>query len=114
MDAIDSKMAETRLRLESVGGLDSFDRDHARRLAFIAALPPADDASDLECRAVFYEVMRGVLECTYGDSDGRHTMSEYVQAALGPAGHSVLSEDQKASLSGSRLWPYLSFNRDRS
>lgn len=112
IEVIDAKMADFRERRRSLGeDLSVFDREHARRRALIEALPPEDEASELECRAVFDEVMTDILECGMGESDGRYQMAEYVRAVLGPGPHFVLSEDERAALSESRLWPYLSFNQ---
>jgi hypothetical protein len=112
IEAIDAKMADFRERRRSLGDdLSVFDREHARRRALIGALPPEDEASERECRAVFDEVMTGILECGSGESDGRYTMAEYVRGVLGPGPHHCLSEDERAALSESRLWPYLTFSQ---
>jgi len=63
----------------------------------------------LECLAVFDEVMVGVLECARLEDDGHFTMEKYVQSALGLETHHCLSSGQRATLSGSKLRPYLSF-----
>ncbi len=87
--------------------------DYARRsVALINALPEASTLSDLEFRAVFGEVIYGLLEWAYHKSDGRYKMAAYAHAALEAAGLSFsLSEDERAALKASQLWTYLSFNR---
>ena len=111
---IESIMGEFREKRLLLGGsLDTFDRDHSRRLALIRALPPTDEVSDLECRAVFDEVIGGVLECGIGQSDGPYKMAAYVRAAMGRGGHAFLGEKERAALRASKLWPYLSCNRDQ-
>jgi hypothetical protein len=82
--------------------------------ALIRALPPSDELSTLEFRAVFAEVISGYLEWGYHRSDEHFKMGAYAHAALDAAGLSHnLSEPERVQLGTSRLWPFLFFNRGR-
>jgi len=80
--------------------------EYARHSAvLIDVLPLASALSDLEFRAIFGEVIYGLLEWGYHQSDGRYKMAAYAHAALEAAGLSfrLTSEDQSA-LEVSTLW----------
>jgi hypothetical protein len=83
--------------------------------AFIRALPPANEMSDLEIRAVCVEVLNGLLEWAYSENDGQFRMSEYACAALKPYGTSFsMTADEREELKTSALYPFFSFNRPAS
>ena len=80
--------------------------------ALIRALPEPGDLSDLEMRAIFVEVLSGLLEWAYSESDRQFRMSEYACAALKPYGNSfTLTADEREELKASALWQHLSFSR---
>ena len=80
--------------------------------ALILALPPADQLSELEIRAVLGEVIYGHLEWAYHQADSQYKMAAYAHGALEAAGLSgSLTEQDRKQLVGSRLWPYLMINR---
>ena len=80
--------------------------------ALIRALPETAVLSELEMRAIFSEVLDGLLEWGYSESDGRFRMVEYANGALKTAGMaSSLTRDDREGLRTSPLWPFLSFNR---
>jgi hypothetical protein len=80
--------------------------------ALIRALPDERALSELEMRAVFAEVLAGLLEWGYSESDGRFRMVDYATAALRTAGMlASLAPDERDALRTSVLWPFLSFNR---
>lgn len=84
-------------------------RYYMRASALIRALPDADDLTDLEARAVFAEVLSGLLEWGYSESDGRFRMGEYAYAALKTAGKaSSLTAAERAQLQSTALGPFLS------
>ncbi len=78
-------------------------------LNLVQHLPPPDQATDLEMRAVLAEVVGGLFECGYSGSDGHHKMFEYAHAATShyPSKYSLRPEDIE-DLRSSHLWPYLS------
>ncbi len=72
-------------------------------------LPEEKDLSDIEIRAVLAEVIAGKLEWAYHQSDGDYKMAAYAHAALDRAGSPLfLSQEEKAKLKASKLYPYLS------
>jgi hypothetical protein len=83
--------------------------DYGNRSAnLIRALPSADATSDLEKRAIFQEVISGLLEWAYNESDGEFKMYTYAKAAAEAAGLDWrLSTEEREQLSTSRLWPFL-------
>ena len=93
----------------NVDKVSSHDADYRHRsIALIRALPPSDSISPLEIRAVFEEVLTGLLEWGYRLSDLEFTMAEYAKAALEAAGLPIyLSEDDEGELRKSALWPLL-------
>ncbi len=94
------------------GRQDDYGRGSA---ALIRALPPATELCDLEFRAVFAEVICGYLEWAYHQSDGQFKMGAYAHAALDVAGASYnLTQEERAALRTSRLWPFLFFNRGQT
>jgi len=77
---------------------------------FIQALP--EELSDLEIRLVCAEVLGGLLEWAYCESDGQFRMAEYACAALRPYGVTfTLTPDEREELRASVLWPLFTFNR---
>jgi hypothetical protein len=79
-----------------------------RAAALIRALPPPGEISDLEIRAVFEEVLAGLLEWGYVRSDGRFEMGAYAKGALRRGGHPEwLSTTDREKLTQSPLWPVL-------
>jgi hypothetical protein len=80
----------------------------ARSKRLIDALPPLNRVNDLEIRAVFNEVLMGLLEWGFHDSDGKYKMSEYAKLALRSEGlPSYLSEAESQHLVTSWIWPYI-------
>lgn len=81
-------------------------------VGLIRALPSSAQVSDLECRAVFAEVINGFLEFGSQETDGRLKMAEYAKAALETAGVAdTLTSEEREELRVSPLWPYFRFNR---
>jgi hypothetical protein len=79
-----------------------------RSTKLIDALPPANRVTVLEIRAVFREVMTGLREWAYRDSDEKYEMSEYAKLALQSEGLTFeLSEDELKKLMSSWIWPYI-------
>lgn len=112
----DISMAQAYSRIRdwyqnNVGVIHSrgIQRDYARRsTALIVDLPPADKTSDLEKRAVFREVMAGLLEWGYHESDGEFKMAAYVRGATQAAGLDwQLTADEERELRSSPLWPLI-------
>jgi len=89
------------------------ERDYAKKSeALILALPPPDELSQLEIRAVLGEVIYGNLEWAYHQADSQYKMAAYAHGALEAAGLSwSLTEEDRKQLVGSRLWPHLMINR---
>lgn len=85
------------------------DNDYSRRSRkLIKILPKPEQATDLEVRAIFQEVLLGLLEWAYIQSDGERAMHEYASSALSEGGFErYLNEDETNQLRKSRLWPYL-------
>jgi hypothetical protein len=83
--------------------------DYATRSKrLIDALPPVNGVNDLEIRAVFSEVLMGLLEWAFHDSDGKYKMSEYAKLALQAEGSPFqLSEAESQHLMSSWIWPYI-------
>jgi hypothetical protein len=83
--------------------------DYGTRSAnLIRALPAADATSDLEKRAIFQEVISGLLEWAYHESDGAFKMYAYAKAAVEAAGVDwYVSKEEREQLRTSRLWPFL-------
>lgn len=80
--------------------------------ALISHLPDPEHATDLEIRAVFMEVMSGLLEWGINLSDGNLTMANYVKRSLEPLGlHWELPDSELGPLKKSPLWPHLSRER---
>jgi len=80
--------------------------------ALIHALP--ESLSDLETKAVFSEIISGLLEWGYHDSDGRYKMAAYAHGALETAGQDYCFEpDELDALSRSGLWRLLTASRYR-
>lgn len=106
-DAYRAIRAWYRANLDKISGETS---DYQRRSArLIRALPSEDALTDVEKRAIFKEVMSGLLEWAYVQTDGRHQMNEYVRLSVGDRWPSEKSDAQ--SLRRSRLWPYLNPQR---
>jgi hypothetical protein len=79
-----------------------------RSAALIRALPSPEAISELEIRAVFEEVLAGLLEWGYVESDGRYEMAAYAKGALRSGGHPEwLSTADREKLTQSPLWRYL-------
>jgi hypothetical protein len=79
-----------------------------RSIKFIEALPAHDRISTLEIRAVFQEVMTGLLEWASNDSDGKYKMSEYAKLALRGQGLPLqLVKDEISTLKSSWIAPYI-------
>lgn len=70
-------------------------------------LPPPEDATILEMRAVMREVISGGMEWAYNASDGQSTMSEYAMRAVEPFGVYTLTREEDDQLRTSVLWPFL-------
>ncbi|MFL6726006.1 MAG: hypothetical protein ACJ8FS_05780 [Sphingomicrobium sp.] len=83
---------------------------HDRSVRLVRSLPPTNALTDLEKRAIFREVISGLLEWAYVQTDGRHQMHEYVRLAVGD--HWRVEKSEEHRLAKSRLWPYL--NRQTS
>lgn len=85
------------------------DREYGQKSeALVNALPPAENLSELEIRAVLGEVIYGNLEWAYHESDGRFKMAAYAHGALETAGLDwSISEEEKQQLKNSALWPHL-------
>jgi hypothetical protein len=90
------------------------DEDYRQRSqALIRALPTARTLTELEIRAVLEEVISGLLEWAYHQSDGDFKMAAYATKALESAGlPKWLSKDEIEQLRMSRLWPFLGRSRD--
>lgn len=94
-----------QLNVEQIGGDDDYP---ARSRRLIKILPKPEQATDLEVRAIFQEVLMGLLEWAYVESDGESAMNEYASEALSAGGFErYLNEDETNQLRKSRLWPYL-------
>jgi hypothetical protein len=79
-----------------------------RTIKFIEALPAPDRIDTLEIRAVFQEVIMGLLEWAYHDSDGKYKMGEYAKLALQGEGLPLrLSEDELNILTSSWISPFV-------
>jgi len=93
---------------DNVDHVSARDPDHRdRSVALIRALP-LQVVSTLEIRAVFEEVLTGLLEWGSGGSDGESTMSSYARTALSAANLPIqLTDDEAVELTKSPLWPFL-------
>jgi hypothetical protein len=90
----------------------STEEYRARSKKLIDALPPANKLDELELRAVLLEVIMGLLEWGYHDSDGAYKMGAYAHAALDAAELGYrLSEQERRQLSTSVLAPFLSLTK---
>jgi hypothetical protein len=100
---------------KNVDTISSREGDYAQRSArLIRALPSADAVSELEIRAIFQEVISGLLEWAYHEYDGHFKMASYASGAIESAGlPRWLSKAEQEELRESRLWPYLSFSQKR-
>ena len=84
---------------------DSYGR---KSEALITALPSESSATDIEIRAVFGQVIGGLLEWGYHQDDGSYKMAAYALAALEEAGYKTwLLKSDIGALKGSRLWPHI-------
>ena len=89
------------------------DKYSARSASLIKALPGDGSLSELEVRAVLGEVIHGSLEWAYHKSDGRYKMAAYAHAAFKAVGAKYsFGEDELKKLRTSKLWPFLSINRE--
>ena len=81
----------------------------ARSMALIAALPEVEDASEVEMKAVFGEIIAGNLLWAYKKSDGLHRMAGYAHGALEGAGMTYEISDpvEREQLVASPIGPYL-------
>jgi hypothetical protein len=87
------------------GGDEKYRKNSA---ALIRALPPRSTVTDIEIRAVFQEIIMGLLEWAYHESDGRHKMAAYAWGALKTAGFEPnLNAEELEEITQSRLWPFL-------
>lgn len=92
--------------VDDVPGHDPSYRE--RSAALIRALPPAEAVSELEIRAIFEEVLSGLLEWAYVESDGRYEMAAYAKGALQHGGHPEwMPASDRERLIQSPLWRYL-------
>src|SRR3989442_1384979 len=93
---------------DNVDHVSARDPDYRdRSVALIRALP-LQGASTLEIRAIFEEVLTGLLEWGSGESDGESTMSSYARTALSAANLPIqLSDGEAVELTKSPLWPFL-------
>jgi len=80
-----------------------------RSRALVAAMPAAQDATDVEIRAVFGELIGGNLAWAYRKTDGTHRMAEYAHAALRGANASQEITDpvERKELISGPMGPYL-------
>ncbi len=66
--------------------------------------------SPIERHAVFIEVLRGLLDWGYKESDGKKRMFEYAQEGIRESDfHEVMGEGEIEELKGRPIWPYLMF-----
>ena len=94
---------ENVFRVASRG--DEYGRNSA---ALISALPTPRETTELEQRAIFREVMTGLLEWAYTESDSEFQMADYVRGATQAAGVDWrLTEDEERELRRTPLWPLL-------
>jgi hypothetical protein len=104
--------AYSKIRAWYVSNSSEHSNPHAQTaLPLINALPPANEPTDLEIRAVLAEVVMGKLEWAYHESDGQYKMGAYAHAALDLAGHDFRFtgvEKEALRQSNSPLLPHLS------
>lgn len=110
-EAIALEAAYSRIREWYKGALKVPGTHHAvaeESRALIEALPSADEASDVEMRAVLAEVIAGRLEWGYHQAEGSYKMAAYALGALGgkDCDYHLTSEDLEM-LRHSPLWPLL-------
>ncbi len=81
----------------------------AKSKALISAMPDPAEATDVEMRAVFGEVITGNLAWAYRKTDGEHRMAEYAHAALNGAGIApeITDPAERAELESSPMLPHL-------
>ena len=84
------------------------DHTYAQKsIALIRALPEGIQLSDIEMKAVFFEVICGLLEWGYHESDGRYKMAAYAHAAIeAHGGYIERSDNDTQRLKESILWPF--------
>ena len=87
----------------------------AASLELISALPEPADATNVEMFAIGWEVIAGLMEWAYVETDGTMKMSEYARQLTHPGGERrQLTEDEMAALKQSALYPLMSqFKRER-
>lgn len=73
---------------------DGYGREAA---AYVRCLPSADHARDLEIWHAFQEVITGLLEWGYHQSDGKFTMADYAHAAAETAGRVYWLNDAESA-----------------
>ncbi len=85
------------------------DEYSQKSLMLVKALPSANAVTNQEIRAVLVEVISGLLEWAYHQSDDNYKMAAYAHAALESSGMKLQSsKNEIEQLKKSRLWPYLS------
>jgi hypothetical protein len=84
-----------------------------RSRALVAAMPQVEDATEVEMRAVFGELIGGNLAWAYRKTDGTHRMAEYAHEALRCAGvsHEISDPAEREALLASPMRPYLFCSR---
>ena len=84
-----------------------------RQRSLVSALPQPADASVVEMRAVFGELIGGNLAWAYRKTDGAHRMAEYAHSALRGADVSqeIVDLAEREALLASPMGPYLFCSR---
>jgi len=84
-----------------------------RARALVASMPEPADASAVEIRAVFGELIGGNLAWAYRKTDGTHRMAEYAHSALRGAGvtQEITDPAEREMLIASPMGPYLFCSR---
>lgn len=83
--------------------------EYGRRSAeLIRRLPEVSRNSDLEQRAIMHEVIAGLLEWAYHQSDGQFKMAAYAHAALDKhGGFNAFTPEERKQIEKSGLGPFL-------
>jgi len=107
-DGIESYARIWQWYRQNLGRLDSDTEYGAHSRSLIERLPAPEEARRAEMRAVFLEVVSGLLKWGHEESEGGLRMADYAKRGLEESGGERLTEEDIASLFRSPLLNFLS------